>query len=130
VPFVYVMFAHFIMKFRDECESFRCNLQHFVILFMPVIVHRPLLHVMLVGIVMLWLYCEWMCVFPQNDGGWTHYCVWCGDRSPANAEKARCSKCVGVVCKPCMERNFDGLYGANQCAHMDMHGGARRAAIS
>jgi hypothetical protein len=24
--------------------------------------------------------------FAQNDGGWTHYYVWCGNRSPAAAE--------------------------------------------
>jgi hypothetical protein len=52
---MYVMFARFIMKFSDECGSFRCNVQHFLIMFL--LVHLSFLHVMLVGIVMLWLYC-------------------------------------------------------------------------
>jgi hypothetical protein len=54
MPFLYAMFARFIMKFSDECGSFRCNIQHFLVMFM--LVHLSFRHVMLVGIVMLKLY--------------------------------------------------------------------------
>lgn len=55
MPFLYVMFARFIMKFSDVRKPPLQLVQHFLILFM--LVRLSFLHVMLVGIVMLWLHC-------------------------------------------------------------------------
>jgi hypothetical protein len=125
VPFPYVMFARFIMKFSDVWKlPLQCPAVSNSVYACPPVISP--------------CYVSWYChvvvtllmdvCFSQNDGGWTHYCVWCGNRSPATAEKARCSKCCGVVCKSCMERNFERSYGADQCAYTNRfcHGHAWR----
>src|SRR6476620_7769689 len=71
---------------------------------------------------MICLNIEYIVVFAvQSDEGWSLYCAWCAKPAAKEAGKAYCSACKRVVCRPCMERNFDPPYGADQCDHTTKH---------